>query len=274
MTKKFKKLKRQASDLTSDQQSLMAQFKDDVEMLLESGGMELDNLPEGRSPSPNLQNSVKELTKKITDGLEAEEIELDEFPEYQKLLKFDIAVRNSTLKYEVKKIAGADKLNAVEEFYTLHNLYRGIPEDEQEQLEEQYILAVRALYKHSSFMESLSSQSDEMGKVIVTDHKNKGSIKRNQAKIFLEGYEKHRILNPQLGRDKVFCDMMAEVEAILYLQRQSDSLKAGKIEVKEDLVNYVNRWIDYLNELSDEEMEEKVALHGEVEYCARLIDAE
>ena len=227
-------------------------------------------------PGRKVHNLIQQLKDRANAILVPAKMSFLDLPEREEVRSLEIAYKETVLKCYIDYIAGAERVSPFATFNEIFDarFVEGDPAGEVDAtLNMLFEEAVNRLFAHPSFVEDLLDKLEK--KMSIIGQKPMGGMDRERQRMaaFLVEFELHKDHNPDLIDNTEIEVKIGEMDALLFFQEQTEMLMSGEYEASDDLIEYINNWMGYLNELSLAEQREKKLLIEAADRCSMAHNA-
>lgn len=231
---------------------------------------ELENIADGRLPGIKFSRAIQSMKDRIDGILIPFNISHQDLPEATQIQSLEKGFRLKTLERYNELIPSSDTITPFATFREIFKARDGHAFAQDKELESAYQLAARALFSHKALESTLVDRMEKKIKILGETKATDDNQERRQITTLVQNYNLCKTHQPSLASNTFLETKIAEIEAILYFQEHIAHLEAGTIQPNQQLNEYINHWMVYLNELSAEEQQARMVLIQVADQCSML----
>ncbi len=253
----------------SEEQDVREQAVRLIDIDVQDVYQELTLVPKNRIPCPTLAKRLERLVLKVDEMLKPYGHTCKDLPEHKLIEDAETErVRFTLLRYG-ELIETSNGVNPFGTFYELYHLYvQEVDAEEHPELKPVFDRAVRILFKHPAFENTLVERIDS--KIhLLAENASVGSMGLHvKVHVFLDHYERFKMYNCALRKHPALESKMKQLEAAVTLQELTDMMHNGDYALAARSVDYINTWTEYLSALPGESQESMMDLIHIVDACS------
>lgn len=209
----------------------------------------------------HIHHTVEELMTRINKHAE-------DLPEYHQVQEVMDVCKLSSLEKYIELIPQSETVEPFATFAELHKLSQAdLPED-QERITLLFRSAVEALFIHKDFETTLVEKLVDEENYLAQKCPDDNDLERRNVVLFLAHYEDLKILNPSLRHNQLLESEIYELKSLLFFQDQTHLIENELDGISTDLEKHLEFWATFLNALTPEQQQQKLAIISTTNACA------